>query len=68
MSRRQTDCPETIYGFHTDPDRDGKCMWCRQKISYPLGRPKGPFRETKTNLEEAYGYFYDPDHGIEKTR
>lgn len=53
-------CPDTLYGHHSDPDAAGKCTWCGQKIAARAERPRAP-RGHVTELDEAYGTFYDPD-------
>ena len=56
-------CPESVSRSH-DPDRHGNCRWCDRKVGPPVARPT--WRPSDgTELGDAYGYFYDPDYGVD---
>lgn len=59
-SRRNT-CPDTIHGDHGEPNDEGFCTWCKQKITGKAG----PFvpSDISSEAEASYGYMYDPDFG-----
>lgn len=60
-------CPGSVTGIHGDPDRHGICPWCSSKVMSAL--PKPPLgRGYSTELDEAYGYIYDPDYGSARSR
>jgi hypothetical protein len=54
-------CTETINGFHGDPDREGKCPFCRLKISYGqrLRRESGRYGSSYRNTYDVYDPAYD---------
>lgn len=53
-------CVETT-GRHSDPDEYGKCCYCRRKIGPKAQRPMLDHK-MRSILDDAYGYFYDPDY------
>lgn len=61
MDRQFERCPETIWN-HSDPDRDGKCAYCRKKIASRMSMPRlSPGIESESS--RWYRIFYDPDWG-----
>ena len=54
-------CPEAL--THGPPDGAGKCPFCKRKIAEARRYETGTTHGQRTELAEAYGYFYDPDDG-----
>jgi hypothetical protein len=50
-------CEEAIK--HGPADRDGRCPWCKRKITSAV--PRSPESEPVSDLSESYGYYHDPD-------
>lgn len=56
------DCPDTLYGLHGLPDKNGHCSYCKKKIEAKNHRPRlNP--NISSELDIAYDYFYDPNFG-----
>jgi hypothetical protein len=45
-------CPETSHGFH-EPDREGRCRFCRKKVTYGVPRPNPRYFRTTSNRNSA---------------
>lgn len=56
-------CAGSVSGIHGDADRRGICPWCGRKVMPAL--PKPALRPHLTEMDEAYGYVWDPDYGSE---
>lgn len=55
-------CPGSVTSTSCSPDRDGSCVWCGRKVTSALPKP-ALGRGYMSELDEAYGYIYDPDYG-----
>lgn len=53
-------CSGSVIGAHSS-DRSGRCVWCARQVEGPMPAPAGYAR---SDLTEAYDYFYDPDWGM----
>jgi hypothetical protein len=58
-------CPETASGQHAPENQSGKCDWCGARVAPPF-RPSLDHR-AKSELDDAYGYHWDPDHRAQDT-
>lgn len=54
-------CPETYDGWHGLSDKQGKCPYCKRKYEAKAPEPRKP--QVKSELQEAYDAFYNPDYG-----
>lgn len=52
-------CAESVSG-HGEPDREGRCPWCKRKIGRALPAPD---RVPPTTQGQEYRRHYDPDWG-----
>lgn len=57
-----SDCPEAFH--HGPADAYGRCPWCGRKYTNTQPMPRVG---EMTELTDAYGYAYDPDHGALST-
>ena len=57
----QSACPEAIM-HSVETDRRGRCLYCGQQVA-PAAAAPGSQRFEPSELTEAYGEHYDPDHG-----
>lgn len=57
-------CPKSVTG-HGSSDIYGKCPWCGYKIDSKMSRP-GKQKDTTTDIDDSYGYHWDPDFGAPK--
>jgi hypothetical protein len=60
---RREECSGSVLGAH-DPDRAGRCCWCKQLVARPV--PKPTTFHQRSELSLAYGYFFDPDWGLNR--
>lgn len=56
-----SNCPGSVSG-HDDGDRDGKCTWCRRRVSSPVPEPRMP-PGYRTELDLAWRRAHDDDWG-----
>lgn len=56
-------CPDGAIS-HGPVDGEGRCPWCRTKITTALSAPRS---YPRTDLGEAYAQHYDPDEGARGT-
>jgi hypothetical protein len=65
MDLEKFHCPESVTG-HGLADKQGKCPFCRRKVDSKQPRPLAPKAFPRTELDQAYGYMWDPDFGNSK--
>lgn len=61
---RPSDCPEAI--IHGPADGSGRCPWCRVKYRRSAPREYSRGYVFRSDLDDAYDRFWNPDWGTRK--
>lgn len=60
---KESKCPEAL--AHNVNEATGKCYWCDKQLEVGYNPKPVPDNSIKSNDVLAYGYYLDPDFGLD---
>lgn len=57
-------CAEAL--SHEVDEATGRCYWCGEALEKPYKVRFIPNSRIKSNIELAYGYYFDPNFGLDR--